>query len=97
MTSQHKEDIDFFQRYGTHVGVGLAVTVVLGILLLQMSVTGLQLDDATADTRAHGPPPVPETEVEMVENKVIEQQEVNLDAALDLSAQSESLANVHKE
>lgn len=92
--TQPKENTVFYQRYGTHLGIGLAVTVVVGILLLQMSFTGLRVDDATSDVRADDLPPLPETEVQMVENKVIEQQEVDFDATLDLSAQTGRLAKV---
>lgn len=97
MTSQPKENTVFYQRYGTQLGIGLVVTVLVGILLLQMSFTGLRADDATSDAQANGLPPLPEMEVQMVENKVIEQQEVDFDATLDLSAQTGRLAKVEND
>ncbi len=85
MTTSSDDAASILERYQIHIGVGFLLVIALGVMLLLEG--GADGQDAlrSADTQA-SIPPIPTTEVKVVENEVIEQIEVDYDASLELTA-----------
>jgi hypothetical protein len=84
MTTSSEHATTLLERYQIHFGVGLLLVIVLGLMLMQGDGADGQ-DALQSSAQEAAVPPMPATEVVVVEDEVIDQVEVNYDASLDLT------------
>lgn len=84
MTTSSEQTTSLFKRYQIHFGVGLLLMIALGLMLMQGD--GADGQDVLQSSEQQATvPPMPTTEVVVVEDEVIDQVEVDYDASLDLT------------
>ena len=84
MTTSSEQPASLLERYQIHFGVGLLLVIALGLVLMQGD--GADGPDALRSSAQQATvPPMPMTEVVVVEDEVIDQVEVDYDASLDLT------------
>lgn len=89
MTTSPADDSSLFVRYRVHFGLGVLLAVALSIMIFEVGVA----EGPTAPEKANQqgtPPPIPTTDVEVVENELIQQSEIEYDTSLRMSAATTS-------
>lgn len=81
MTASPSDEESVFARYQLHFGLGVLLVIIVSVMLFRGGIMSQQ--EPSQEAAEHTiPPPMPTTEVEVIENEVIEQAEIEYDTSL---------------